>query len=353
MPKNAVDQALDKAEPLLRVTGVTVTFPGRGSKRHGLITAVRNVSFEVWPGETLALVGESGSGKSTAARAVMRVQELAAGSIEFDGRDLDSLDAREQRRVRPRFQVVFQDPQASLDPRRTVGATIEEAFGATGRSRKEIDRVEVDEILRRVGLSPELFDRYPHELSGGQQQRVNLARAVAMRPELLVCDEPVSALDVSVQAQIINLLRQLQADLGLSYLFIAHDLAVVRHMADRVAVMYLGSIVEIGPSESIYNHPAHPYTAALLSAAPVPDADIERHRERIPLKGEIPRPDQPPSGCHFHPRCSLWRELGEPSICINEFPPLAAAGDDVAHKSACHFASDVKGGLGFLIDKGE
>lgn len=353
MPNQTPDSEVTAVEPLLNVIGITVTFPGSGkSKRHRVITAVRNVSFQVWPGETLALVGESGSGKSTTARAIMAVEDFS-GSVEIDGQEFAALKAREQRLLRRRFQVVLQDPQASLDPRRTVGATIKEALVAAGRVGRNMDSADVGEILRTVGLSPEHASRYPHEMSGGQQQRVNLARAVAMEPDLLVCDEPVSALDVSVQAQIINLLRHLQEDLGLSYLFIAHDLAVVRHMADRVAVMYLGSIVEIGRSEDIYNRPAHPYTAALLSAAPVPNADIERQRERIPLTGEIPKPDQPPSGCHFHPRCPLWRVLGEPTICTTDFPSLEITGDDAEHQSACHFASEVRGGLGHLSRQGD
>lgn len=330
---------------LLEASGVTVTFPGpKASSSHGAIIAVRDVSFDVWPGETLALVGESGSGKSTTARAVMHVEHLSEGKVLFDGVDFASLPAKEQRRLRRRFQIILQDPQASLDPRRRVGATIKESLEAADQRRDGDRRDEIAQILTTVGLSPEHADRYPHELSGGQQQRVSIARALAMRPDLIVCDEPVSALDVSVQAQIINLLRRLQKDLGLAYLFIAHDLAVVRYMADRIAVMYLGSIVEMGRSEDIYSNPAHPYTAALLSSVLTPDADLERSRERIRLTGEIPRPDQPPSGCHFHPRCPLWKELGEPSICSSVRPELMGALDQ--HRAACHFSDKLAERLG-------
>jgi len=344
------DQAgvgLDRAEaPLLEVIAVTVTFPGaRGADgESSVITAVREVSFDISVGETLALVGESGSGKSTTARAIMAVQPLSGGAVKFDGVDLASLKGRELRRIRRRFQIILQDPPASLDPRQTVLRTLREALFAA-RGSREVGADEIDSLLDLVGLSTEHAGKYPHELSGGQQQRVSIARAIAMQPDLVVCDEPVSALDVSVQAQIINLLGRLQGELGLSYLFIAHDLAVVRHVADRVAVMYLGSIVEIGPSDSVYGTPAHPYTAALLSAAPVPDAEVEATRERIVLEGEIPRPDQPPSGCHFHPRCPLWKELAQPDLCRSVAPVLAFVGENGTHRSACHFAADVTGGF--------
>lgn len=336
-----------RSQPILEVNGVTVRFAGpRSSAKDGDITAVRDVSFVVWPRETFALVGESGSGKSTTARAVMQIENLAEGRVDFDGQDFSSLKPQEQRQLRRRFQIILQDPQASLDPRRTVGATIKEAIEVAGRTPKQEHGDQIAEMLERVGLAPDHAYRYPHELSGGQQQRVSIARALAMQPDLIVCDEPVSALDVSVQAQIINLLRTLQSELGLTYLFIAHDLAVVKHMADRIGVMYLGSIVEVGRSEDIYTNPAHPYTAALLSSAPVPDADIERSRKRIPLSGEIPRPDRPPSGCHFHPRCPLWKELGQPPICTTDFPEFT--GDSPEHQAACHFSKEIKGRFNLL-----
>jgi oligopeptide/dipeptide ABC transporter ATP-binding protein len=331
--------------PLLTVTGLQVYFPiltGVLRRRTGWVQAVDGVSFHIDRGETLGLVGESGSGKTTIGRTIVRITQPLAGAIDLGGVDLLALKGEELRRRRRRFQMVFQDPYSSLDPRQTVGEILAEPLRvhnlATGKARE----ARVAELLELVGLDTSFVERYPHEFSGGQRQRIGIARALAVEPEIIVCDEPISALDVSIQAQVINLLERLQADLGLTYLFIAHDLAVVRHIADRVAVMYLGKIVEIAPSDQLYAQPLHPYTVALLSAVPVPDARTERSRRRIILKGDIPSPADPPSGCRFHTRCWLRERLGNPEICAIEDPPLAPiAAASPEQTVACHFAGEL------------
>jgi peptide/nickel transport system ATP-binding protein/oligopeptide transport system ATP-binding protein len=326
---------------ILEVEGLTKHFPIRAGflrRQVGEVHAVCQVSFHVGRGETLGLVGESGSGKSTTARCVLRLVEPTAGTVRFQGEDVGSMAGGELRRLRRRMQIVFQDPYASLNPRMTVHAIVSDPLKVHGLY-KNHGPERVRELLDRVGLNPEHANRYPHEFSGGQRQRVGIARALALDPDLLVLDEPVSALDVSIQAGVINLLEDLQDDLGLAYMFVAHDLSVVRHICDRVAVMYLGKIVETGDRDQVYEAPAHPYTQALLSAVPIPDPRRERERQRIVLEGDPPSPDNPPSGCRFRTRCPRFQELldGEWQRCIDEEPDLIDRGQ--GHPAACHYAA--------------
>ena len=333
------------AGPLLTVTDLKVYFPilaGVLRRRSGWVRAVDGVSFDIASGETLGLVGESGSGKTTIGRTIVRITEPLSGSIDMGGTDLLALRGETLRKRRRKFQMVFQDPYSSLDPRQTVGEILAEPLRVHNLASGKAQTARVAELLDLVGLDTSFVERYPHEFSGGQRQRIGIARALAVEPELIVCDEPISALDVSIQAQVINLLERLQADLGLTYLFIAHDLAVVRHIADRVAVMYLGKIVEIAPSDTLYRQPLHPYTVALLSAVPVPDAKVERSRRRIILTGDIPSPSDPPSGCRFHTRCWLREKLDNPEICATVDPPLAPIAEATPEQTvACHFASEM------------
>jgi len=329
---------------LLELRDLKMHFPiTRGvlwQREVGAVRAVDGVSLAVERGETLGLVGESGCGKTTIGRCIVRLYEPTDGEVVFDGRDVAHLGGRAMQPLRRRIQMIFQDPYSSLNPRMTVRQTLEEPLTTHGLAGGRAERAaRVDELLGLVGLNPAVAERYPHEFSGGQRQRIGFARALAVEPDFVVCDEPVSALDVSIQAQILNLLRSLQRQLGLTYLFVAHDLAVVRHISDRVAVMYLGKIVEVAPRDALYERPLHPYTKALLSAVPVPDPEIELRRERIVLHGDVPSPANPPSGCRFHPRCLWARER-----CSREEPPLAPA-DVPGQTVACHYWREIVGGL--------
>jgi len=325
-------------EPLLKVEGVRKYFPIKKGillqREVARVHAVDGVSLEVNAGETIGLVGESGCGKSTLGRCIVRLYDLTEGSINFEGRDISRLSRRELQPMRREMQMVFQDPYASLNPRKRVGTIIADPLRIHGIGDRGEVRRRVSELLELVGLSPEHINRYPHEFSGGQRQRIGVARALALHPKLIIADEPVSALDVSIQAQVINLLDDLQDDLHLTYVFIAHDLGVVRHVSDRIAVMYLGKIVEISPAEELYHQPIHPYTEALLSAVPIPDPDLSARRERIVLEGDVPSPITPPTGCRFHPRCRYATE-----ICSQEEPPLVPHGT-AGHMAACHHPLD-------------
>ena len=327
--------------PLVEVKDLRVWFPvkkGLLQRTIGSVKAVDGVSFEIAKGETLALVGESGSGKTTVGRALVRANEPGGGSIRVDGIDLLELQSGAMRAHRRTVQMVFQDPYASLDPRQTIGQILAEPLRVHGMPR-EARPARIAELLQLVGLDPAFSARYPHQFSGGQRQRIGIARALAVEPALIVCDEPISSLDASIQAQIVNLLGELQVRLGLAYLLIAHDLAVVRHLSHRIAVMYLGTIVELSPSDDLYTRPLHPYTAALLSSVPVPDVRVERERRRTILTGDIPSPVDPPSGCRFHTRCHLRTALGQPERCATESPGLRSLpGETDAHRVACHFA---------------
>jgi len=323
------------SEILLEVQNLTKHFPvggGMFGQRRGVVRAVDDISFAIRRGETLGLVGESGCGKTTTGRCILMLERPTSGRILFEGRDLTTLDQTALRPVRRKIQVIFQDPYSSLNPRMTVGQIIAEPLAVHGIVPDRGARAtRVRDLLSHVGLLPQHADRYPHELSGGQRQRVGIARALAMEPTLIICDEPVSALDVSIQAQIINLLEDLQAEFGLTYLFIAHDLSVVRHISDRVAVMYLGKIAEITERKALYDDPLHPYTKALLAAVPIPDPELEQRRERVVLGGEVPSPLNPPSGCVFHPRCPIAIDR-----CPREVPALREVRP--AHWAACILA---------------
>jgi len=321
--------------PLLQMDHVTKSFPVRSSslfrRTSDYVHAVDDVTIDVRPGETLGLVGETGCGKSTLARCMTRLYDLNGGSVTFDGHDITSLSRSQMRSVRREVQMVFQDPYGSLNPRRRVGSIIGDPFEIHGVGTRGERKKKVQELMERVGLNPEHYNRFPAEFSGGQRQRIGVARALALRPKLIICDEPVSALDVSIQAQVINLLLDLQDDFGLTYVFISHDLSVVRHVSDRIAVMYLGKVVEVAPAEELFDSPRHPYTRALLSALPVADPDISDSRKRIVLSGDLPTPTDPPSGCRFHTRCPKARP-----DCTRVEPPLESVLEDgPEHLTAC------------------
>jgi oligopeptide transport system ATP-binding protein len=325
----------DGRTPLIRVRGLKKYFPiTQGiliQRRVGDVRAVDGVDLDVFPGETVGLVGETGCGKSTLARTIMRLYDSTEGSIEFEGDDITKLSGKELRTRRRDMQMIFQDPMASLNPRKTVGSIIGEPFRLHHVVPRDRVRGEVQQLMELVGLNPEHYNRYPHEFSGGQRQRIGVARALALRPKLIVCEEPVSALDVSIQAQVLNLLKDLQAEFNLTYLFIAHDLSVVKHVSDRVAVMYLGKIAELAKGDDLYANPKHPYTGALLSAVPIPDPNLARSRKRIILEGDVPSPIDPPSGCRFHPRCPN----AQFPRCSTEEPALTP--HHPGQVAACHF----------------
>ena len=328
--------------PLLAVNRLEKFFPIKQGiliqRQVAAVKAVNDVSFAVGQGETLGLVGESGCGKSTTGRVVTKLLDPTGGQILFDGRDITNYSSGDMRKLRSQVQMIFQDPYSSLNPRHTIGTIVGAPFRIQRAKTEKGIKAEVQSLMERVGLNPEHYNRYPHEFSGGQRQRIGIARAIALRPRMIVCDEPVSALDVSVQAQVVNLLEDLQNDFNLTYIFVAHDLSVVRHISDRVAVMYLGKIMELTDRDTLYSAPRHPYTHALMSAVPVPDPRKEAKRERILLVGDLPSPINPPSGCVFHTRCPKFRELlsdDQKSRCTGEIPELAE--EVPGHFVACHY----------------
>ncbi len=333
-------QETSQNDVLLTVSNLKMHFPiTRGiilQRQVGSIKAVDGITFDLMRGETLGLVGESGCGKSTTGRAILQLYEPTDGEVVFEGQDLTNINSGELRRMRRRMQMIFQDPYASLNPRMTVGSIVGEPLEVhkIGGSRRE-QQQRVQELLEIVGLNPYFINRYPHEFSGGQRQRIGVARALAVNPSFIVCDEPISALDVSIQAQVINLLEDLQSELGLTYLFIAHDLSVVRHISDRIAVMYLGKIVELADREVLYENPLHPYTQALLSAVPIPDPQVEKKRQRIILEGDVPSPAEPPTGCNFNTRCPQVMD-----ICHQYEPSFTDVGD--GHRVACFLYDQVE-----------
>ncbi len=324
----------EKNEVLLKVDDLKKYFPivrGLFRRQVGAVKAVDGISFEVYKGETLGLVGESGCGKSTTGRVILQLYPVTSGKIFFEGQELTELDSESMRQLRPRMQMIFQDPHASLNPRMSVYSIIGEPLAEHSVVRGRERKARVNELLELVGLSPDYANRYPHEFSGGQRQRIGIARALALNPEFIICDEPIAALDVSIQAQVVNLLEDLQSEFGLTYLFISHDLSMIRHIANRVAVMYLGKIVELADQDELYDNPLHPYTQALLSAVPSPDPVIEEKRERIILTGDVPSPADPPPGCAFHTRCPIAVEL-----CRYDNPAWRELRSN--HWAACHLA---------------
>lgn len=323
---------LDDVKPLVKVDGLKMHFPiysGILRRQVGTVKAVDGLTFEIFEGETLGLVGESGCGKSTAGRAILRLYDPTEGRLEIDGTDISTITGETLRDLRPKMQMIFQDPQACLNPRMTVGSIIAEPLDEHEKLSKDARQARVLELMDQVGLNRDFAGRYPHEFSGGQRQRIGIARALALNPKFIVCDEPIAALDVSIQAQVVNLLEDLQERLGLTYLFISHDLSMVRHLATRVAVMYLGRIVELAPRDVLYEAPKHPYTEALLSAVPNPDPETEADRQRIILQGDVPSPANPPKGCNFCTRCPKVMD-----VCRESVPEFRDYGD--GHYAACH-----------------
>jgi peptide/nickel transport system ATP-binding protein len=326
-------------QPVLKIEGLkkhfATTTGGAFSKSKATVKAVDGIDLEIYPGQTIGLVGESGCGKTTAGRTILKLYEPTAGTITFEGRDITKLSPKEMKPLRSQMQMIFQDPFASLNPRHTVGTLIGAAFEIQGITPEGGVEAEVQRLMKRVGLNPEHINRYPHEFSGGQRQRIGVARAIALKPKLIVADEPVSALDVSIQAQVVNLLEDLQDEFNMAYIFVAHDLSVVQHISDRVIVMYLGKVMEEAEKVDLFTHPRHPYTKALLSAVPVADPIKGRKRERIILQGDLPSPVNPPSGCVFNTRC--WKAQDK---CRTEVPQLLQIGKDPSHRIACHYPED-------------